>query len=163
MGKIIKDGFAFMEYANTGLIRKVDDIPALKKELITLSESKTHIQMSRYALLLAGHILDASKVERSPEIEEVFIINRKWQSGEARFQEARDVAGVMNDLAREEKEPIKVKVLRALGQVAATPQVRWHALAASEYAVVVINLMYPKDLGRVKDERERQIEMMRSV
>lgn len=25
MGKIVKDGFAFMEYVNSGLIRKIDD------------------------------------------------------------------------------------------------------------------------------------------
>ncbi len=45
MGKIIKDGFHFMEYVNSGLIRKTNDIPEFKNELITLSELKTHIEM----------------------------------------------------------------------------------------------------------------------
>lgn len=160
MGKIIKDGFTFMQYANAGLIRKVDDIPELKQELITLGEIKTHKQMSKYAVLLAEHLLQFSGVERSCAIEECITINTNWQMGEATFQEARQVAGVVNSLARDEKDPVTVKVLRAMGQVAATPHVRWHALAASEYAIVVTNIMFPGDFDKVRAEREQQIAMM---
>jgi hypothetical protein len=163
MGKIIKDGFHFMEYANSGLIRKIDDIPELKNKLITFSELKTHMEMSKYALLLAEHILNISGIERSTAIEECFAIITKWQDGEAKFQDALQVAGRINRLAREEKNLIKAKTLRAMGQVAATPHVRWHALVASEYAIVITNLMYPKDFGKVKEERELQIELMKSA
>ena len=163
MGKIIKNGFDFMRYTNAGLIRKVDDIPVLKNELITLSESKTHMEMSKYAVLLAEHILDISGTERCAEIETCLIVNTKWQNKEATFQDARSVAGVMNDFAREEKDSVKVKVFQAMAQVAATPHVRWHALAASEYAVVIMNLMYQKNLDKVREEREWQIGLMNSV
>ncbi len=163
MGKIIKDGFHFMEYANSGLIRKVDDIPELKNRLIMLSESKTHIEMSEYALLLAEHILNISGFERSSAIEACFTIITKWQNRQAKFQDALEVAGMINTLAREEKNVIKSKVLRAMGQVAATPHVRWHPLVASEYAIVIINLMYPKNFDKVKEERELQIELMKNV
>lgn len=163
MGKIIKDGFTFMEYVNSGLIRKANDIPELKSQLIALGESKTHIEMSQYAVLLAEHILDFSRVERSTPIEECFIINRKWQDKEVKFQAARDVADVLNGLAREEQIPIKAKVLRAMGQVAATPHVKWHALAASEYAIVIVNLLHPNNLDKVREERKLQIELMNSV
>ncbi len=163
MGKIIKDGFHFMEYANSGLIRKIDDIPELKNKLITISELKTHIELSKYALLLAGHILDISGIERSAAIEECFTIITKWQAGEAKFQDALQVAGRLNSLARGEKNLIKAKALRAMGQVAATPHVRWHPLVASEYAIVIINLLYPKNFDRVKEERELQIELMKNI
>ncbi len=163
MGKIIKDGFAFMRYANSGLIRKVDDILELKNELITLSELKTHVEMSKYAILLAEHILNFSKIERSLEIEKCFTVNKKWQDREIKFQDALEVAGMINSLAREEKNLIKAKVLRAMGQVAATPHVRWHPLVASEYAIVVVNLMYPGNFDKVKEERKIQIELMKSM
>ncbi len=163
MGEKIKDGFTFVEYANSRLIRKIDDIPELKHALIELSESKTHREMSQYALLLAEHILHVSGVERCAVIDDCLTVNAKWQNKEAKFQDARDVADIANTLAREEKSPLKTKVLRAMGQVAATPHVRWHALVASEYAVVVINLMYPGDLDKVKEERKLQIELMKSV
>jgi len=163
MGKIIKDGFQFMAYVNSGLIRKIDDHPDLKNKLITLSESKTHIEMSKYALLLAEHILNLAGFERSLVIEECFEINIKWQNKEVKFKEALQVAGKMNRLARNEKNPLHAKVLRAMGQVAATPHVKWHALVVSEYAIVIINLLYPKNLEKIKEEREFQIELMNQV
>ncbi|HAN22099.1 MAG: hypothetical protein A2Y15_03775 [Clostridiales bacterium GWF2_36_10] len=152
-----------MEYVNSGLIRKIDDIPELKNKLITLSELKMHIEMSKYALLLAEHILYISGIERSEVINECFTIITKWQDREAKLQDALQVAGMINSLARDEKNQIKAKALRAMGQVAATPHVRWHALTASEYAIVIINLMYPKNFEKVKEERELQIELMKNV
>ena len=141
MGKIIKDGFEFMSYVNSGLIRKIDDLPELKNQLIMRSESKSPVEMSKYAVLLGEHLLKVSGIERSEAIEECFAVNVKWQNKEVRFQEALKVAGKMNDLARKETNPVKAKVYRAMGQVAATPHVRWHALVASEYAIVIINLL----------------------
>ena len=160
MGKH-KDGHSYMN--SVGLIRKIDDIPELKEMLIDISESKSHKQMSEYSLLLAEHILEISKTEYNNDIAECFEINLKWQDGKVKFQDARNVAFKVNRLAREEKGPVRVKVLRAMGQVAATPHVRWHALIASDYAVTLINLMYPNDLDEVKKEREIQIELMKSV
>ncbi len=163
MGKINKAGFAFVEYANAGLIRKIDDMPVLKHELIALSETKTHPQMSAYALLLGEHVLAAGGLERTPLVQECFDIIVKWQRKEVHFRRALDIAGKLNDLARTETNPIRVKALRAMGQIAATPHVRWHPLVASEYAVVMTNLMYPKDLGKVREEREKQIALMQSI
>ncbi len=163
MGKIIKTGFDFMAYANAGLIRKIDDIPELKNQLITLSESKTHIEMSNYALLLADHILAISETERFPLVDACFEIIAKWQAKQNRFQDALEIAGQFNDLARTEKNQVKAKVLRAMGQVAATPHVRFHPLVASEYAIVIMNLMYPKNFDKVRLERERQIELIKSI
>lgn len=162
MGKIIKDGFAFVAYANAGLIRKVEDIPALKTELIAWSEFRTHVEMSRYALLLAAHLLEISGLERTADIDACFSIVAEWQRGEARFQDALEVAGALNRRAREEKHLVHVKALRAMGQIAATPHVRWHALVASEYAIVIINLLYPGNLDKVREERAFQIALMKS-
>lgn len=163
MGKIIKNGFTFMEYANSGLIRKIDDIPELKNQLITLSELKTHLQLSNYGLLLAEHILLISGMEMTNEISDCFIALKRWQNKEIKFPEALEVAGNLNRLALNESDAIKVKVLRAFGQLAAIPHVRWHALVASEYAVVIVNLLYPKSLDKVKEERINQIKMMTKV
>ena len=73
------------------------------------------------------------------------------------------MAGKINRLARIEENLIRAKAFRAMGQIAATPHVRWHAPVASEYAVVVINLLYPDGLDKVKEEREFQIELTNQV
>ena len=151
--------------ADVGIIRKIDDIPALKKRLIAAFDrkSRSHIAISRYGLLLARHILQLAKVKPSGAIKDCFDITRKWQAGKARFQEARNVAFKLHRLARGEKEPVKVKVLRVMGQVAAIPHVKRHALIASDYAIKLINVMHPGGLKAVSRERKIQIKLMKSA
>jgi hypothetical protein len=41
--------------------------------------------------------------------------------------------------------------------------VKRHALIASDYAVTLINVMYPKNMEEVRKEREIQISLLESV
>lgn len=148
---------------DVGIIRKIDDLPELKETLIEAFDLKDHMQVSDYSLLLARHVLEITGVQPDDAIRECFEVIRRWQEGKAKFQEARNVAFRMHTLAREEKDPIRVKVLRIMGQVAATPHVKRHALIASDYAITLINLMHPKDMDEVRKEREIQIALMKRV
>lgn len=150
---------------DVGIIKKLDDIPELKEKLIEAfdAKAKDHKAISRYSLLLAAHILDLTGTQRDEAIEECFTANEKWQEGKVKFQDARDVADMMLRLAREEKDPVRVKVLRVMAQVAATPHVKRHALIASDYAIKLINVMHPKNFDEVRKEREIQIALMESV
>ena len=104
------------------------------------------------------------KIDDLPELKEILIeINRLWQQKKVNFQAARQVAFKANRAAKEEKNPLKVKLLRVLGQVAATPHVRRHSLIASDYGITLINLMYPKDMKAVENERLYQIQLMKEV
>jgi hypothetical protein len=76
---------------------------------------------------------------------------------------ARDAADKLLKLARDEKDPIKEKIYRVMAQVTNSPHVKNHALWASDYAIKLINKMYPNNLDEVKKEREIQIELMKSV
>ena len=96
------------------IIKKIDDIPELKEQLIDIFESKSHRDISHYSLLLAEHILSLTNTPVDDAIAKCFDIVRKWQDGKAKFQEARQVAFMLHRLARMEKDPIKVKVLRVM-------------------------------------------------
>jgi hypothetical protein len=148
---------------DVGIIRKLDDIPELKDKLIGVFDTKTHRNVSSYGLLLADHILQITGTPMDDTLAACFDVNRRWQDGAASFQEARDVAGLILDRAREEKDPVREKALRVAAQVAAIPHVKRHALIASDYGIKVINLMRPGDLDAVRTERESQIRMMESV
>ena len=156
-----------MKHANelegVTIIKKLDDIPELKEKLISVYETKSHKDVSRYSLLLAEHVLTLSGMPRNETIESCFTVSRAWQEGLVKFQEARQVAFALHRLAREESDPVRVKVYRTLGQVAATPHVKRHALIASDYAIKLTNLLYPKNMDAVRKERETQILMMERV
>jgi hypothetical protein len=150
---------------DVGLPGKIDDVPELKEKLIAAFDAKSHDHkaISRYGLLLAAHVLDLTDTPREGAIEECFAVNEKWQEGEAKFQDARNAAGRLLDLAREEKDPVRVKVFRIMAQVANTPHVKRHALIASDYAIKLINVLHPKDFDEARKEREIQIGFMERV
>jgi hypothetical protein len=156
------------EVSYAGVIKKIDDVPTLRMELEAIFDGKSHAQISEYGLRLGRHILEIANTEPCGEVKECFEIIKRWQNGEtgkgfAKFQAARQAAFKIHRLAREEKDPVKVKVLRVMGQIAATPHVKRHALIASDYAVKLINMLYPKDMDAVKKEREVQIELMKCL
>ncbi|MDR1399120.1 MAG: hypothetical protein LBJ41_04280 [Treponema sp.] len=151
-----------------GIFKKIDDIPELRIELEHIFDRKSHKEMVRYCLLLGQHILNITNIEPCNEIIESFEINKKWLNGETgkgftKFQIARNAAGKLLHLAREEKDPIKQKMYRVMAQIANSPHVKNHALWASDYAVKLINTMYPNNFDEVKKEREIQIALMKSV
>jgi hypothetical protein len=150
---------------NVSLPGKIDDIPALKAKLIAAFDAKSHDHkaISRYGVLLGAHLLAVTGVERNEAIAECFAVNEQWRAGTVPFQAARNVAGRLLRLAREEPDPLRATVLRVMAQVAATPHVKRHALIASDYAIKAINLLYPRDLDAVRQERETQIALMESV
>ncbi len=154
---------SYME--DVGIIKKLEDVPELREKLIAAFDAKSHDhhRISRYSMLLGGHVLELTGIQRDETMEECFTINQRWQEGKVNFQAARDVAGKMLDFAREEKDPVRVKVLRVMAQVANTPHVKRHALIASDYAVKLVNVMYPQNLEEVRKEREVQIALMESV
>ena len=151
------------ELEGVTIIKKLDDIPELKEKLITIYTTKTHQDVSRFSLLLAEHVLAMTKMPRNETIEACFSVSRAWQEGKAKFQEARQVAFALHRLAREETNLVYVLVYRTLGQIAATPHVKRHALIACDYAVKLVNRMFPKDLEKVREMRDQQIALMKSV
>lgn len=152
-----------------GIIKKIDDIPDLRIELADIFESRSRKEAAKYSLLLGRHILDMTNTEPCNEIIEGFQINQNWQDGKtggkgfAKFQPARDAAFRLMRLAHDEKEPIKEKIYRIMAQIAAVPHVKNHALIASDYAVKLINSLYPNNLDEVRKERDTQIRLMKSV
>ncbi|MDR0442080.1 MAG: helix-turn-helix domain-containing protein [Treponema sp.] len=148
-----------------GIFRKIDDIPELRIELEKIFNSKSHKEMAKYSLLLGHHILKITNTDPCNEIIEGFEINKKWQIGEpnkkgfAKFQESRNVAGKILTLARKEKDPIKACIYRVMAQIVNIPHVKNHALWASDYAIKLINKLYPNNFDEVKKERETQIEL----
>ena len=151
------------ELEGVAIIKKLDDVSALKEKLISVYETKSHQDVSRYSLLLAEHVLALSGMPANETVESCFSVCRAWQEGDAKFQEARQVAFALHRLAREETNPVYVLVYRTLGQIAATPHVKRHALVASDYAVKLVNRMFPGDLEKVREMRETQISLLEQV
>lgn len=148
------------DMSNIGIIRKIDDIPELKAELIAVFENKSKKEISIYGLLLIQHVLKLTDIQPCDVITECIEVSRSWQEGIATYQETRQAAAKIPDLVRTEQDPVRTIVLKVVGQVALIPHVKRHGLIASEFAVTLVNLLHPKDMEEARKERLTQIELM---
>lgn len=145
------------------IIQGIQDDVEQREELQKIFESKTHKAMVKYSLLLGSHIMELTDTQPCEEITQAYEISQNWLDGKAKSAEARAAAIKIHRLAHNEEDPVMEKVYRIMVQVAATPHVKNHALIASDYAIKLINTMYPDNAKEVSRERETQIRLMKSV
>lgn len=143
--------------------RKIKDDLTLLEHLIAIFDTKSHKQVAAFSVLLGKHILEVANIQPSAEVLQSFVINERWQVGQAKVQEARQVAFALHKLARAESDLKKIQVFRMLGHIAATPHVKRHAIVATNYAIKVINLIYDSNISEITKEREYQILLMQKL
>lgn len=145
-------------------IKIVDNIE-LRRTLDYEYEKSSQIKLCKYALLLATHILTMIDYDdmNNPIITDGYAINEKWQKGTARMHDVRQAGFQIHQLAKKAQDVVIQTSLRVVGQAIATGHMREHAMVASDYAIKVINLLFPNDVNAVKQERLWQIETLNNI
>ena len=141
-------------------VGKIDDIPELKREFIDIYNTKSHKEMVRFCLALGQHILNVTGFTPCNEIIASFNAMQRWMEGYENYHDARNLSFEIGRLAKIEKDPIKARFFRTMAQVAASPHVKYHGLWATDFAVTLINRLYPGDMEEVRKERKVQIELL---
>jgi hypothetical protein len=142
-------------------VGKIDDIPELKGEFIRIYDSKSHKEVVQFCLELGHHILDITGFNPSNEINASFDALQRWIDGKANFNESRNLSFEIGRSAQIEKDKIKARFFRTMAQIAASPHVKYHGLWATDFAVTLINRLYPGNIDEVRKEREKQIEILK--
>ncbi|MDR3318209.1 MAG: hypothetical protein LBS99_02110 [Clostridiales bacterium] len=144
-------------------VGKIDDIPELKNEFIAVYDTKTHHDMARFCLVYGRHLLEIMRYEPFDEGIRAYRAIQEWLDGKVNYQKARSVGGEFNDLARAEKDPAKARFYRTMAQISCVTHVKYHAIWACDFAVTLINRIFPNDLNEVRKERQKQIEIVKSI
>lgn len=144
---------------------KIYDDAGARELLDAEYERSSQIELCRYALLLADHILELVKFKdiENPVIKNGFFVNEKWQAGNARMHEVRQAGFKIHEMAKARGNALDKTALRVVGQAVATGHMREHAMVASDYAVKAVNLMYSNDMDSVQRERKWQLDCLRAV
>ena len=147
--------------ATVAKIKIIDNVD-LRRKLDQIYEERSQIELAKWALQLSKYIFSLIEYDYENEliIVEGFTINEKWQIGEARMHDVRQAGFKVHKLARESKDTVLQAAFRVAGQAIGTGHMSEHAMVASDYAIKVINLKYPKDMEAVKALREWQIRKM---
>ena len=138
---------------------RIPDDTELRSILNQEYEDASQVQLCKYALILAAHILE--KIDYSaPDcntVKEGFMINEQWQQGSARIHDVRQISFRIHQIAKASEDPTVSAALRAAGHAVAVAHMRQHAMVASDYAVKVISLLHPDCMVAVRKERLWQI------
>ena len=144
---------------------RICDNAELRNELDALYGTTNQIILARWASLLAKHILDFAGVDYSNNdvILNAFNISREWQNGQVSVHDVRQSGFRVHQIARQAEDIVESTVYRVVGQSVAVCHMREHAMVAADYAVKVVNLLYPDDECAVAAERRWQINRLRQL
>lgn len=144
---------------------KIDDVTELRALLDKEYVDAGQIELSKYAILLAKHILELTQYKNinNTAITDGLVVIEKWQRGNAKVKDIRQASFKLHDIARACTESIDKVTFRIIGQAIAVAHMKEHAMVASDYSVKLINLLFPNDITSVKQERLWQIETLKNV
>lgn len=150
-------------YEYQRLVGKIDDISELKDAFIAVYDTKSHREMVQFCLVFGSHLIHKTGFEPCPEITASFVAMQRWLDGKTNYHEARNLSLEISRIAKTEQDPVKVKFLRTMAQIAASPHTKYHSLWATDFAVTLINKMFPGDRDQVRKEREAQIQLLKNI
>ncbi|MTI46367.1 putative immunity protein [Sporosalibacterium faouarense] len=144
---------------------KIFDNNKLRQEIDELYEKTNQIDLAKWSLLIAKHILDIVNIDYHliDEIIDGFKVNELWQIGEARMYDVRQAGFKIHKIARESNSEIKKTALRVAGQAVGSGHMGEHAMVASDYAIKTIGLITSNDFKAVTLEREWQLKELRKI
>lgn len=144
---------------------KITDQNSLREQLEAIYQKAGQLQICQYALQLATHILEITHFPDTQHdvIQEGYAINEAFQRGEVRMHDVRLVGFKIHQLAKTYQNPIFQTTLRVVGHAVSSAHMKEHAIVASDYAIKVINQLYPDNLPAIIAERHWQIETLQTI
>lgn len=139
------------------------DNSQLRAEIDELYEKMSQVDLAKWSLLLAKHILDIVGIDYNSvdEIVEGFNVNELWQVGKVRMHDVRQAGFKVHKLARECENEIKKTALRVTGQAVGSAHMKEHTMVASDYAIKTIDLISSNDFEAITKEREWQLNELK--
>lgn len=144
---------------------KIHDDSELRMQLDSLYENATQLQIAKWSLQLASHILEqfAPQFLNNEAVLKGFDTNESWQQGLSRMHDVRQAGFSIHRLAKEQENQVLSTALRVVGQAVATGHMKEHGMVASDYAIKCCNIVFPNDVREIEKERNWQIKELKSI
>ena len=152
-------------YAHQRPLGPIADDEALRQQFIAVYDVKTHQQVVHFCRAYGHrlHELTSHTFPYSSDIADAYAGMEQWLAGEANYHAARNASFRIGRQARYTTDRTVERFLRTMAQLMASPHVTYHGLWASDFAITLINTMYPNDEAAVRNERIAQIQLLKSI
>ncbi|WP_316845051.1 putative immunity protein [Pedobacter psychrodurus] len=144
---------------------KLSDQSGLRTNIDKFYDLADQVALAKWAIRCAKHVLPLANEEviDLSVVENGFKINELWQIGKASIHEVRQAGFKIHAVARACKTAVGKNAIRTAGQAVAVGHMREHAMVCADYAVKTIELAFPEELNKVKEEREWQLKELKSI
>ncbi len=127
----------------------------------------THKYVARWAIENAQAFLsfieiDNKELKESIISETTAVLNMRID-GKSSAYKLRNAGFLANKLGQMARNDLSKYSARVFAQSIATGHMREHAIVSSDYVIKVINILFPKDMLKVEEERNRQIELANQI
>lgn len=142
---------------------KIIDNTSLRAEIDKLYEQTNHINLAKWAIKCAKHILLLPELEKIDIslIDYGFKINELWQTGNASVREVRQAGFKIHEVARLSKIELEKNAFRTVGQAVSVGHIKEHAMVCSDYAIKTIQLAFPDQMNKISQERQWQFDELK--
>lgn len=144
---------------------KIEDNSELRAEIDELYEITKQVELAKWSIKCAKHILPLSKVENieMSDIDSGIRINELWQIGKANVYEVRQAGFKIHAVARNCKTEIGKNAIRTVGQAVGVGHMKEHAMVCADYAIKTVQLAFTNDKEKITAERKWQLKALREV
>jgi hypothetical protein len=144
---------------------KLSDSSGLRIEIDQLYDRADQVVLAKWAIKCAIRVLPFAKNETIdlPVIEDGFRINKLWQIGNATVHEVRQAGFKIHAIARQCKTAVGKNAIRTAGQAVAVGHMKEHAMVCADYAIKTIELAFPAELNKIREEREWQLKELNKI
>jgi hypothetical protein len=144
---------------------KIKDCSEIRSEIDKEYEYANQVVLAKWAILCARHVSEFLKGESidQTEIEKAIRINELWQNGKATVHEVRQAGFRIHAIARQCKTELAKNAVRTSGQAVGVGHMREHAMVCSDYAIKTLELAFPDNFEKIKEERVWQLNELRRL
>lgn len=146
---------------------KIVDASDKRTELEEALTTLTQAELAKWALLNAESFISDIDINDSEKQTDIIQASKAKLliriNSQASAYEIRQAGFLANTLAKEAVSDISKFAGRVFAQAIATGHMRGHAIVSADYAIKVINLKYPKDMDKVIEEREHQLQLVKEI
>lgn len=146
---------------------KVNDLSEKREQLEWILYKMPHKQLVKWAIKNARAFLNFIDIGddhlKDSIIRETTEALYKRMDGEISAYHIRNAGFLANKLGQMSKSDLSKYSARVFAQAIATGHMRGHAIVSSDYAIKVINILFPNNMVKIQEERDRQIELANTI
>jgi hypothetical protein len=141
---------------------QITDDTKRREQFIVAFDQCTKDDIVRFGLRYIAHLFLLTGLDRPEEVNLTIASLERWLDKKTNFHESRNISyRALIKKAQVEQDITKELLYKTLAQITCIPHVKFHGLWASDFAIKLINHLFPNNVKAIESARQQQIEILK--